>query len=52
MNEPKWFHIEPFSWFQRTPQASVLIIEPLKMVIEPFRGSKYVALIEPFLLRV
>jgi len=41
MNEPKRFHIKPFSWLQRTLKL-VLIIEPLK------GGSKYVALIEPF----
>jgi len=39
INEPKRFHIEPFSWLLRN------IIEPLK---RGFRGSKYVALIEPF----
>jgi len=52
MNEPKGFYKGHFPWLQRT--LRVLVIEPLKkgFCIEPFRGSKYVALIEPFLLRV
>jgi len=40
MNEPKGFHIEPFLWLKGT----------LKGGIEPFRGSKYVALIEHFMV--
>jgi len=43
MNEPKRFHIKPFSWLQRT---KVTWFSWLQRVL--YRGSKYVALMEPF----
>jgi len=43
MNEPKMFHIEPFSWLQRTLKGSYYWT--LYICIEPFRDSKYVALL-------
>jgi len=43
MNEPKRFHIEPFSWFR------VLLIEAFKRLLyRTIWGSKYAALIKPF----